>query len=148
MTVLKAATAQIVASMSNPIIRKNAALTSWRITRFIEISLLVESVPTRFASHNGRATGPWDQLSSTSIRNRDNALSILACCHDQCIRLASPQDVASGVVHRIPLPSTSGLHEPLLAYNGIGQKSMLLKWGGAESAHDAKAKYLKGNSSS
>jgi hypothetical protein len=32
MTVLKAATAQIVASMSNPIIRKNAALTSWRIT--------------------------------------------------------------------------------------------------------------------
>jgi hypothetical protein len=32
MTVLKAATAQIVASMSNPIIRKYAALTSWRIT--------------------------------------------------------------------------------------------------------------------
>lgn len=104
------------------------------------------SGPTRCANHNGKATGPWDQLSSASIRNKGSALSTPAFCHDQCIRLASHRDVSSGVVHRIALSSSSGLHQPYLAYNGIGQKSMQLKWGvGQSQATATAAKYLSQN---
>lgn len=122
MTVPNAATAQIVASIRRPIIRKKAARTSWRITWFISLPPSAYQTSIVCATRSYRSKETSDHASSANAHNRGSVWSIPAFSRNPRIHPTFPHEILQDVPYKIALFRPSVLPGPGLSLQRAAPK--------------------------